>query len=141
MDLEVGSNLYRNTDGTVEVEGVPLIQVSQHPTTGSILLNFALFDQTGKMLLKIMNSTIMFNERRAYEVTKTAKAVTLKESASGKVLLQFDVKAPNMVVFSKGEFPTMKGHLLEVSSKEWKIDKLRASGTTQDANGGAVVLG
>ncbi len=42
MDLEVGSNLYRNTDGTIEVEGVPLIQVAQHPSTGSILLNFAL---------------------------------------------------------------------------------------------------
>ena len=29
MDLEVGSNVYRNTDGTIEVEGVPLIQVAQ----------------------------------------------------------------------------------------------------------------
>lgn len=141
MDLEVGSNVYRNTDGTIEVEGVPLIQVAQHPSTGAILLNFALFDQTGKMLVKLVDSTIMFNERRAYDVTKTPKTVTLKESASGKVLLQFDVKAPNVVVFSKGEFPTMKGHLLEVSSKEWKIDKLRASGTTQDASGGAVKLG
>ena len=26
MDLEVGSNLYRNTDGTIEIEGVPQIQ-------------------------------------------------------------------------------------------------------------------
>jgi len=140
MNLEVGSNVYRNTDGTIEVEGVPLIQVAQHPSTGAILLNFALFDQTGKMLVKLVDSTIMFNERRAYDVTKTPKTVTLKESNSGKVLLQFDVKAPNVVVFSKGDSHD-EGHLLEVSSKEWKIDKLRASGTTQDASGGAVKLG
>ncbi|MEK7273236.1 MAG: hypothetical protein AAB047_05335, partial [Nitrospirota bacterium] len=81
MDLEVGSNLYRNTDGTIEVEGVPLIQVAQHSSTGSILLNFALFDPTGRMLVKLVDSTIMFNERRAYDVTKTPKTVTLKESA------------------------------------------------------------
>ncbi|MFO0707587.1 MAG: hypothetical protein U0412_12120 [Nitrospira sp.] len=141
MDLEVGSNMYRNTDGTIEVEGVPLIQVSQHPRTGVLLVNFALFDQSGKMLVKLVDSTIMFNERRAYAVTKSPTSVVLKETASEKTLLQFDVKAPNVVSFSKGEFHTIKGHLLEVSSKEWKIDKLKASGVTKDLNGGAVSLG
>ena len=141
MDLEVGSNVYRNTDGTIEVEGVPLIQVSQHPRTGALLVNFALFDQSGKMLVKLVDSTIMFNERRAYAVTKSPTSVVLKETASEKTLLQFDIKAPNVVVFSKGEFHTIKGHLLEVSSKEWKIDKLRTSGVTKDLSGGAVALG
>ena len=141
MDLQIGSNLYRNTDGTIEVEGVPLVQVSQHPSTGALLVSFALFDQTGKMLVKMVDSNIMFNERRAYDVTRTPKSVLLKETASGKVLLQLEIKAPNVVIFSKGEFPTMKGHTLEVSSKEWKIDKLRTSGVTQDAKGGVVVIG
>ena len=141
MDLEVGSNVYRNTDGTIEVEGVPLIQVSQHPRTGALLVNFALFDQSGKMLVKLVDSTIMFNERRAYTVTKSPTSVVLKEIASEKTLLQFDVKGPNVVAFSKGEFHTIKGHLLEVSAKEWKIDKLKASGVTKDLSGGAVALG
>ena len=141
MDLEVGSNVYRNTDGTIEVEGVPLIQVSQHPRTGALLVNFALFDQSGKMLVKLVDSTIMFNERRAYTVTKSPTSVVLKETASEKTLLQFDVKEPNVVAFSKGEFHTIKGHLLEVSAKEWKIDKLKASGVTKDLSGGAVALG
>jgi hypothetical protein len=46
-----------------------------------------------------------------------------------------------VVAFTKGEFHTIKGHVLQVSSEEWKIDKLRASGTTQDVKGGSVVLG
>lgn len=141
MDVEVGSNLYRNSDGTIEIEGVPQIQVSQHPSTGALLVNFALFDANGKMLAKMVDSTIMFNERRAYELTKTAKSVTLKEAATGKVLLQLELKSPDTVVFSKGEFHTMKGRLLEVSAKEWKIDKQRKSGATQDAKGGAVAIG
>jgi len=32
MDLEVGSNLYQNTDGTIEIEGVPQIQVALKPS-------------------------------------------------------------------------------------------------------------
>ena len=141
MDVEVGSNLYRNSDGTIEIEGVPQIQVAQHPSTGALLINFALFDQTGRMLAKVVDSTMMFNERRAYDLTKTPKSVAIKETASGKVLLQFDLKAPNLVSFSKGEFHTVKGHLLQVSAKEWKFDKQQKSGLDQDVKGGAVLIG
>lgn len=141
MDVEVGSNLYRNSDGTIEIEGVPQIQVSQHPASGALLVNFALFDGNGRMLAKVVDSTLMFNERRAYDLAKTPNNVAIKESASGKVLLQMDLKAPNVVAFTKGEFHTVKGHLLQVTAKEWKIDKQQKSGLNQDVNGGAVKLG
>lgn len=141
MDLEIGSNSYRNTNGTIEIEGVPLIEVSQHPSTGAVLVNFVLFDRVGKMLVKLSDSTMMFNERRAYEVAKTPKGLSLKESATGKVLMQFEVKGPNVVALSQGEVPTIKGHLLEVSAKEWKLDKQRASGVTEDLKGGPVKIG
>ena len=141
MDIEVGSNLYRNSDGTIEIEGVPQIQVTRHPSTGALLVNFALFDVNGKMLVKMVDSTLMFNERRAYDVNKTVERVSLKEADTGKVLLQLDVKAHGIVSCSKAEFYTMKGHLLEVSAKEWKIEKQTKAGQTIDAKGGAVSIG
>ena len=75
MDLEVGSNLYQNTDGTIEIEGVPQIQVVVKPN--ALLINFAVFDANGKMTAKLVDSTLMFNDRRAYEVTKAPSRVTL----------------------------------------------------------------
>jgi hypothetical protein len=141
MDVEVGSNLYRNTDGTIEVEGIPQIQLALKPATGALLVNFALFDAAGKVTAKLNDSTLMINEKRAYEVSKTPKSLVLTHLASGAVILKMDVKAPDLVVFTKGEFHTIKGHLFTVSPTEWKIDKLRASGTTQDLKGGSVVLG
>jgi hypothetical protein len=141
MDVEVGSNLYRNTDGMIEIEGVPQIQVAMKLTTGALLVNFALFDAGGKVTAKLVDSTLMINERRAYEVNKTLKNLLLTHLESGTVILQMDVKAPDVVAFTKGEFHTIKGHVIRVSPTEWKIDKLRASGTTQDVKGGSVVLG
>ena len=93
------------------------------------------------MTAKLIDSTLMINEKRAYEVTKTPKSLLLTHPASGTVILQMDVKAPDVVAFTKGEFHTIKGHVIQVSATEWKIDKLRASGTTQDVKGGSVVLG
>jgi hypothetical protein len=141
MDIEIGSNLYRNSNGTIEVDGVPQIQVARHPSTGALLVNFALFDSNGRMLAKVVDSTMMFNERRAYELTKTNKSVAMKEAESGKILLHFEMKATDVVSFSQGEFHTMKGHLLQVSPSEWKLEKQRKSGLTQDAKGGAVSIG
>lgn len=141
MDIEIGSNLYKNFNGTIEVEGVPQIQVARHPSTGALLVNFALFDSNGRMLAKVVDSTLMFNERRAYELTKTDKSLAMKEAESGKVVLKLDAKSPQVVSFMQGEFHTMKGHLLQVTAAEWKIDKQQKSGLTDDVKGGAVSIG
>jgi hypothetical protein len=141
MDVEIGSNLYRNTNGMITIEGVPQIEVAVKPLTGALLVNFALFDGAGKMLAKLSDSTLMFNERRVYEVSKTAKSVALKQVDSGKIILQMELRAPEMVAITKGEFHTVKGHVIEVTPTEWKIDKLRASGTKQDMQGREIVLG
>jgi len=141
MDVEVGSNLYRNTDGMIEIEGVPQIQVALKPTTGDLLVTFALFDAGGKVTAKLVDSTLMINERRAYEVNRTPRSLLLTHPASGTIILQIDVKAPDVVAFTKGEFHTIKGHVIQVSPVEWKIDTLRVSETTHDLNGGSVVLG
>ncbi len=141
MDLEIGSNLYRNTDGTIEIEGVPQIQVALKPKTGDLLVNFALFDAVGKVTAKLVDSTLMINERRAYEVNKSPKSLRLSHPASGTIILQMDVKASEVVAFTQGEFHTIKGHVIHVSPSEWKIDKRRVSGITLDVTGGSVALG
>ena len=140
MDIEIGSNLYRNSNGTIEVDGVPQIQLARHPVTGALLVNFALFDANGRMLAKVVDSTLMFNERRAYELTKTDTSLAMKEVASGKILLKLEAKAPDVVSFSRGEFHTMKGRLFQVSPTEWKIDKQQKSGVTQDAQSGSASI-
>lgn len=141
MDVEVGSNLYRNTDGTIEVEGIPQIQIALKPATGALLVNFALFDANGKVTAKLNDSTLMINEKRAYEVSRTPKSLLLIHLATEAIILKMELKTPDLVSFTKGSFHTIKGHLFEVSPSEWKIDKLRATGTTQDLKGGSVVLG
>ncbi|HMS83220.1 MAG TPA: hypothetical protein PKD12_06190 [Nitrospira sp.] len=141
MDIEIGSNLYKNFNGTIEVEGVPQLQMTRHPSTGALLVNFALFDSNGRMLAKVVDSTLMFNERRAYELAKTDKSLTLKEAESGKIVLKLDAKSPQVLSFVQGEFHTMKGHLFQVTATEWKIEKQHKSGVTQDSQGGVVSIG
>ena len=137
MDIEIGSNLFRNSDGTIDIEGTPQLEVSRKPG-GPLLVTFALFDGTGRMMAKVVDSNLTFNERRAYELSKSAAGVSLKHGETGTIVFSIDLKDVDRVVFNRGTFHTIKGHLLEVSPTDYRLDKRRVSGGDTDAKGGAV---
>ncbi len=141
MDLEIGSNVYRNTDGTVEVEGVPQLTITLKKPEGPPIVNFVTFDETGRMTSKMVESTMQFNERRALDLARTPAGIKLTHAESGKVILHVEMKTPGYVVIKQANFITAKGHALDVSLVEWKVDKRRMSGSTTDARGGAVAIG
>ena len=141
MNLEIGTNVYRNTDGIVEVEGVPQLTVALRKPEGPPIVNFVTFDEVGRMTSKMVESTMQFNERRALDLAKTATAIKLTHTESGKVILHVEMKEPNYVVIKQASFVTAKGHVMDISLVEWRVDKRRMSGTTTDAKGGAVALG
>ncbi len=141
MDIEIGSNVYRNTNGTIEIEGVPQMTISLSQPSGPLLVSFAMFDENSRMAVKIVDSIVAFNEKRAYDLSKTPTSLLLKHRETGKVVLKMEVKQEGIVAFTQGEFRTIKGHTLVVSPTEWKIDKLRMSGGDNDMKGGAVVIG
>lgn len=141
MDLEIGSNVYRNTDGTVEVEGVPQLTVALRKPEGPPLINFVTFDEIGRMTSKMVESTMQFNERRALELARTPTGIKLTHAESGKVILHAEMKAPDYVVIKQANFVTAKGHVMDISLVEWRVDKRRMSGTTTDVKGGVVAIG
>jgi hypothetical protein len=141
MDLEIGSNLYRNTDGTVEVEGVPQMTIGLRKPEGPLLVTFVMFDQVGRVVMKVVDSTMAFNERRAHELEKTATRFALKHVESGKVVILMEVKQPGRVTVTQGDWVTIKGHRMEILPHEWRLDKLKKAGDDVDAKGGPVRLG
>ena len=141
MDIEVGSNLYRNSNGIIDIEGVPQFEVAIKEPVRALLVNFALFDDVGRMMAKVVDSNLTFNERRAYQLAKSPTSVSLKHEESGTIVFALELREGNRVVFSRGSFHTIKGHRLDVSQTEWRIDKKHFSGKDADMQGGSVFLG
>ena len=141
MDVEIGSNLFRNSDGVVEVEGLPQIEFVLRNSGGSLMVNFVVFDENGKLLAKVVNSSMAFNESSIHALERTPTSIKLTKESSGKVVLQAYLREPDRVVVPQAEFVTIRGHLLEVSSVEWRIGEKRASQEDEDVKGGPVVIG
>ena len=131
MDIEVGSNLYRNSNGIIDIEGVPQFEVAIKEPVRAL----------GRMMAKVVDSNLTFNERRAYQLAKSPTSVSLRHEESGTVVFTLELREGNRVVFTRGTFHTIKGHRLDVSQTEWRIEKKDFSGKEADMQGGSVFLG
>ncbi len=141
MDLEIGSNVYRNTDGIVECEGLAQLELTLRKPDGPLMVNFVVFDEVGRVTAKVVSSSMAFNERRALELSRTPTSLVITRGEGGKVILQVELVAPDRVAIRKGEFITAKGHVLEITSTEWRVGKQRMSGKETDVKGRSVEIG
>lgn len=140
MDVQIGPHLYRNTDGTVEIEGVPQIEIALRKPGGPLRVNFVVMDAVGLVHAKIMESSMAVNERRAYELAKTPTSLVLKNLESGEDVLHVEIQEGDRVVISRGTFYTMKGHLMKITPLEWSVDKYSMKEGETDLQGKPISL-
>ena len=139
MDIQIGPHLYRNSNGTIEVEGVPQIVIEPHPSGGFPKVNFALFDN-GKMPAKLTNSTLAINEGQAYALEKSPSSLVLRHQDSGREILHMTLEENGRLVISHGEFSTLKGHTLMITPSEWNLEQITGQDGETDLQGKAVSL-
>jgi hypothetical protein len=142
MDIEIGTNVYRNTNGVIEVQGVPQLEISVKMSGSSpIRLTYAHFDGAGKMTAKIVDNAFAMNERRALELKKSPTELVVHNSETGQTVLHLELTAPEVIAVRTAEFMTIKGQKLEVTAEEWRVDRRRSARSDQDVKGGAVAIG
>ena len=119
MDVKIGPHWYRNSNGTIEIEGLPQIELELRKTGGvPIRMNFALFDSGGKLHAKIEANSLVINEQGAYHLERSEKGLTLTTTSNQKPVLAINVGEDNQVEIPEGEFYTLKGHILKITPRE-----------------------
>ncbi len=141
MDVKVGPHLYRNSNGVLEIEGLPQIELEFRKTGGlPFRVNFAIFDNVGKMHAKIEANSLVINEQGAYKLERHDKGLLLTNTDRKKVL-SVRIGENDQVEIPEGEFYTLKGHLLKITPKEWSVEKTTEGSGETDAKGNAVAVG
>ena len=140
MDIQIGPHLYRNSNGTIEVEGVPQIDIEPRRSGGFPKVNFALFETGGKMPAKLTDSTLAINEGQAYILERSPTSLVMRHQDSGKEILNMTLEENGRFVISQGEFYTLRGHTLTITPLEWTLEKTTVTKGETDVQGKAVPL-
>ncbi len=93
------------------------------------------------MPAKLQNNYFSINEGSAYSLTKSQTSLVITHLESSMEILNLTAESGNKVVISKGNFYTLKGHIINITPKEWTIEKTTVQEGETDMKGKAASLG
>jgi hypothetical protein len=142
MDVKVGPHWYRNSNGIVEIDGLPQIELQLRKTGGTpVRVNFAIFDKIGKLHAKVESNSLVYNVQGTYHLERLENGLVLTNTGDRKRVLAINVTGTDQVEIPEGEFYTLKGHLLKITPNEWSVEKTTEKSGETDMKGQAVAVG
>lgn len=140
MELNVGSNIVRNTNGILNIEGKDQIHLEIGEKDNQLWLTMDIYDSQGRHVAKLRRNVWAFNMKNKFEVKTAPSSVRLTDRQSGGIIVEVNALSKDRVEIPHGAFHTYQGHLLEITPTLWRIAGLTKSGGTIDSCGAAASL-
>ena len=141
MELDIGSNIIRNTSGVLNVQGKEQIFL-ELGDDGQLLLTMDIYDSGKAHIAKLRRNSWVFNNREKFEITTTPASLKLINGESGDTVVEANVISKDKLKVSNGKFYTHNGVLLEITPQYWRVGGgITMGGNVFDGCGGAVAIG
>jgi len=151
MDLALGSNSFRNTNGVLAIHGKEQIVLEIAPESDQILLTMDLYNAAGRQVAHLRRNEWKFNVDDRFALSAAAASPSLYGSApwlklvdkeTGETVLEASAADRERVQIIEGKLYTHKGQLLEITSHLCRIaGVVTLFGDARDVRGGAIVIG
>ncbi|HEX9743490.1 MAG TPA: hypothetical protein VGA17_11960 [Nitrospiraceae bacterium] len=151
MDLTIGSNSFRNSNGVLAIHGKEQIVLEFLSENDQLLLTVDLYNASGRQVAHLRRNEWKFNvdDRFAFSATAASPSLyggapwlKLVDKESGDAVLEASATDREKVQILEGKLYTHKGQLLEITSHLCRIaGVVTMFGDTRDARGGAIVIG
>lgn len=150
LELRIGSNIFRNTNGVVKIHGKEQLVVEVKPEQGLFLATLDLYNERGTRIAHLRRNVLTVNERSRFTVelplgqhlsTVETPSVRVTDLQSGQVVLEARMTADSRVDLACGKLYSHKGMLVEITSHYCRV----GSGVTlfreiRETRGGPVTL-
>ena len=141
MELDIGSNIIRNTSGVLDVQGKEQIFL-ELGDDGQLLLTMDIYDSGKGHIAKLRRNSWVFNNKERFEIIATPASLKLINRESGDTVVEANVISKDKLKVSNGKFYTHTGVLLEITPQYWRVGGgITMSGNVFDGCGGAVAIG
>ncbi len=141
MDIEIGSNHLRNTNGTFVVQDQDLITVERHADNGGLLLSIDLYNPAGTRIARLERNQWTSNEHDRFEIRASPESVTLVDHTLKAPVFSVHAQADDNVRVSHAKFYLPGGTVSEVTADGWHVgNKLELKNADVDLQGGAIEI-
>lgn len=150
IDIKLGSNVIRNTNGVITIQGKEQVVLEWDRETRRMHLTMDFYDEAGNRLAHLRRNHWAYNNESGLIFLDNPESPPLFPSdywikiltrESGECILEAKVSAQDILYITYGHFYSHQGQLVEISTHYCRI----AGGTTMfgdvvDVRGGAISL-
>jgi hypothetical protein len=151
MELNIGSNIFRNTNGVLALQGREQIVLEMRPDQTQLLLTMDLYDKEGSQIAHLRRNSWAFNDKDRFQLSTSPVALSLfrdpvwlrlTDKETGDVVLEVNAVDKEKVQVLRGRFHTHKGKLVEITSHYCRmIGGSKQFCEVADVRGGVAAIG
>ena len=151
LELHVGSNVFRNTNGVVKLQGKEQLVLETQPHPLALLLTMDLYDEQGTRVGHIRRNTLSAHSAGRFTINVRASgdstqddqpSVIVADRTTGQTVLEACLAQGRKVRVTMGHFYTHKGELVTISPHYCRIGTgLTLFGDVAESRGGAAAIG
>ena len=140
MDISIGSNQLRNTNGIFQADGHDLLQVAIRDD-GVLLLSMDLYNPAGTHIATLEQNAWTANEQDRFELNLEHDRAILVDKTLKGVILAVTKESPTAVSVPQAKFYLPDGIVSEVTAEHWHVgNKFELKNVEVDLSGGAIEI-
>lgn len=150
-ELLIGSNIFRNTNGVVTIQGKEQLVLEARPEQGLLLVTIDLYDATGSQIAHVRRNVLVINRAAQFSIDihqattdmpSDAPWVRVYSRQSGEIAFEARIVSDNRIQITSGRFYSHTGALVDITPHYCRIGSGRTLfGDIVENRGKTVVLG
>lgn len=151
LELVMGSNVFRNTNGVVKIQGKEQLFLESRPDQGLLYVTVDLYSESGVHVGHIRRNVLMLNRDGQFAVTihrtdgtdpSAMPSVTVTDRQSGQTILEVQAHSEQKIQILTAKLYSHKGNLIDVTPHYCRIGSgPTLFGDVSEYKGAAVILG
>lgn len=141
MDIQLGTNTLRNTNGTFVAHGQEQLRIELSEDEPKLALTMAVFMPTGTEVATLKRNVWEANPGERFVLTSTPEMLKVEDTTLKTTVMEIHRTENRTVNIPSAKFYTSKGALSEVSPEWWRVgNKMELTGIDTDLEGGGIEL-
>lgn len=141
MDIFIGSNQLRNTNGIFIADNHNLIKIETNDVSEEILLSMHLFNPAGTQIAKLDRNDWTSNEQKRFELKIQTDSVMILDNTLKGVVIIAKKEGSEGIHIPQAKFYLPGGTVSEVTNEHWHVgNKIELKDANIDLNGGAIEI-
>ncbi len=141
MDILIGSNQLRNTNGIFVAQEQEFIKLELGENDSGLLLTMNLYNPTGTQVAKLERNTWVSNDQDRFELNAGPESVMLVDNTLKGVVILLKIEDQNRITIPQAKFYLPSGRVSEVTADGWQVgNTIELKGADIDLDGGVIEI-